>query len=121
MAAWTAYRLGCPRVRAEVSSAVAQVSGEQVRNTPVAGLDAALQGKAPGVMVTQNAGNPGNGITVRVRGASSISATNQPLYVVDGVPLVQDNQSQLNYGGQSLTGVTGLNPDEIDRMGRLAA
>jgi TonB-linked SusC/RagA family outer membrane protein len=104
------------RSRAEVSTATAQVQGEEVRNQPVAGVDAALQGRAPGVQVTQNAGNPGNGITVRVRGASSISANNQPLYVVDGVPLTQDNQSQIGFGGQSLTGVTGLNPDEIDRI-----
>ncbi|AHG89760.1 TonB-dependent outer membrane protein, SusC/RagA [Gemmatirosa kalamazoonensis] len=104
------------RSRAEVSSAVAQVGGENVRNTPVAGVDAALQGKAPGVQVTQNAGNPGNGITVRIRGASSISASNQPLYVVDGVPMIQDNVSQIGFGGQGITAVTGLNPDEIDRI-----
>ncbi|GLC26014.1 SusC/RagA family TonB-linked outer membrane protein [Roseisolibacter agri] len=104
------------RSRAEVSSSVAQVGGEQVRNTPVAGVDAALQGKAPGVQVTQNAGNPGNGITVRVRGASSISASNQPLYVIDGVPLIQENASQIGFGGQGMTAVTGLNPDEIDRI-----
>lgn len=104
------------RSRAEVSSAQASVGGQEVQNTPVAGVDAALQGKAPGVQVTQNAGNPGNGITVRVRGASSIAASNQPLYVVDGVPLIQDNQSQIGFGGQGLTAVTGLNPDEIDRI-----
>lgn len=102
--------------RAEVTGAVAQVTGETVRTPAVASLDAALQGRAPGVQVIQNAGNPGNGITIRVRGPSSISASNQPLYVVDGVPLIQENQSQIGFGGQSLTAVTGLNPDEIDRI-----
>lgn len=104
------------RSRAEVSSAVAQVSGEQVANVAVAGVDAALQGKAPGVQVVQNAGNPGNGITIRVRGSSSISAENQPLYVVDGVPMIRENMSQIAFGGQDVTAVTGLSPNEIESI-----
>lgn len=102
--------------RAEVSSAVSQVAAEAIQNTPVAGVDAALQGKAPGVQVVQNAGNPGNGITVRVRGAASISASNQPLYVIDGVPMLREDFSQLALGGQDLTAVTGISPDEIETI-----
>ncbi|MFL5581493.1 MAG: SusC/RagA family TonB-linked outer membrane protein, partial [Gemmatimonadaceae bacterium] len=102
--------------RAEVSNAIAQVSGEEVQGAAVAGLDAALQGKAPGVQVVQNAGNPGNGITVRVRGSSSISASNQPLYVIDGLPMIRENLSQMDYGGQDITAVTGLSPDEIETI-----
>src|SRR3712207_7692388 len=50
---------------------------DQIQAAAVAGIDAALQGRAPGVQVIQNAGNPGNGISVRVRGASSISARSE--------------------------------------------
>ena len=102
--------------RAQVTSAVAQVSAEAIANTPVAGVDAALQGKAPGVQVVQNAGNPGNGITVRVRGAASLSASNQPLYVIDGMPMIREDHTQLGFGGQDLTAVTGLSPDEIETI-----
>jgi len=102
--------------RGDVSSALSTVSGSDIANTPVAGIDAALQGKVPGVQVTQNAGNPGNGISVRIRGSSSVSASNQPLYVVDGVPIQQEDFSQLGYSGQGLTGVTALNPDEIESI-----
>ncbi|MDQ3949686.1 MAG: TonB-dependent receptor, partial [Gemmatimonadota bacterium] len=102
--------------RAEVSSAVAQVSGEAIANRPVASVDAALQGKAPGVQVVSNAGNPGNGITVRIRGSASLSASNQPLYVVDGVPIVREDLSALDFGGQELTSITGLSPDEIESI-----
>jgi TonB-linked SusC/RagA family outer membrane protein len=102
--------------RAELSNAVAQVSGEAIAGTPVAGLDAALQGKAPGVQVVQNSGSPGNGITVRVRGASSISASNHPLYVIDGVPMIREDMSQLDFGGQGITAVTGISPDEIESI-----
>jgi TonB-linked SusC/RagA family outer membrane protein len=102
--------------RAEVSSSVAQVSGSALTNTPLAGIDAALQGKAPGVQVVQNAGNPGNGITVRVRGAASLSASNQPLWVIDGVPMLRESMAQLGFGGQDLTSITGLSPDEIESI-----
>jgi TonB-linked SusC/RagA family outer membrane protein len=99
--------------RREISNSVSSVTGEAIVNTPQAGLDGALQGKAAGVQVIQNAGNPGNGITVRVRGASSLSASNQPLYVIDGVPLIREDFSQLDVGGQDITAVTGVSPDEI--------
>lgn len=102
--------------RQNVSSAIASVQPEEIINAPVAGIDAALQGKAAGVQVIQNAGNPGNGITVRVRGAASLSASNQPLYVVDGVPIIREDYSQLGLGGQGITAVTGLAPDEIESL-----
>jgi len=102
--------------RAEVSGALSTVSASQIQNTPVAGLDAMLQGKAAGVQVTQNAGNPGNGISVRVRGSASLTASNQPLYVVDGAPIQSGDFSQVGMGGQDLTAVTSLNPDEIESI-----
>ena len=104
------------RQRRELSNSVATVSAEEVANIPVAGVDAALQGRAPGVQVTQNAGNPGNGITVRVRGAASLEAGNDPLWVIDGVPMLSDDYSQLGVGGQDLTAVSGLAPDEIESI-----
>lgn len=102
--------------RATVSTAVATVRGEDVASVPVPGVDQALQGKAAGVQVTSNAGNPGNAITVRIRGAASLTASNQPLFVVDGIPLNNESVSQLDVGGQDINGVTGLNPDEIESI-----
>jgi TonB-linked SusC/RagA family outer membrane protein len=102
--------------RSEVTGALTTVSASDIRNTPIAGVDAMLQGKASGVQVTQNAGNPGNGISVRVRGSSSLTASNQPLYVVDGAPIQSGDFSQVGFGGQDLTAVTSLNPDEIESI-----
>ncbi len=99
--------------RSEVTGALSTVSSRDIANTPIAGVDAMLQGKAAGVQVTQNAGNPGNGISVRIRGSSSLSANNQPLYVVDGVPVQQADFSQIGFSGQDVTAITSLNPDEI--------
>jgi TonB-linked SusC/RagA family outer membrane protein len=102
--------------RTEASTATSTVTASEIQNTPIASADAALQGKAPGVEVVQNAGNPGNGISVRVRGSASITASSQPLYIVDGVPLISDPISQLDAGGQSITGVTGLSMNDIETL-----
>jgi len=102
--------------RREVSSSITTVPSVDLENPAVASLDAILQGKAAGVQIVQNAGNPGNGITVRVRGSSSISASNQPLYVVDGMPIFREDFSQIGLGGQDLSAITGLNPDEIETV-----
>jgi TonB-linked SusC/RagA family outer membrane protein len=104
------------QTRREVSSAISTVSSVDLQAPAVASLDAVLLGKAAGVQVTQNAGNPGNGITVRVRGSSSISASNQPLYVIDGMPIFRGDFSQLGLGGQDLSAITGLNPDDIESI-----
>lgn len=99
--------------RREVTNAVTTVQGADLVNVPIASIDAALQGKAAGLQVIQNAGNPGNAMTVRIRGSSSLSAGNQPLYVIDGVPMLRESYSQLGMGGQDVSAVSSLNPDEI--------
>ncbi|MBX0333281.1 TonB-dependent receptor [Pontibacter sp. HSC-14F20] len=102
--------------RREVTGATAKVKSEDIQNLPVVGVDQALQGRAAGVQISQNSGTPGGGITVRVRGATSISASNQPLYVVDGVPLTTGDFSQLGFGGQSVNAVTDINPNDIESI-----
>lgn len=102
--------------RRELSTSVTRVQAGEITNVPVASVEAALQGRAPGVQVTQNAGNPGNGITIRVRGAASLSAGNDPLWVIDGVPMLSDDFSQVGVGGQDLRAVSSLTPDEIESI-----
>ncbi len=101
--------------RRTVGGAVGSVRPENIQEVPIATLDNALQGRIAGVQVTQNSGVPGAALTVRVRGATSISAGNQPLYVVDGVPLNQGDFSGItgNLGGQSVDALADLNPNEI--------
>jgi TonB-linked SusC/RagA family outer membrane protein len=103
-------------VRANLSTSISSVSSEEIANQPIASVDGALQGKAPGVQVIQNAGNPGNGMSVRVRGMASISANSDPLYVVDGVPIVAGDISQLGLGGQTPAAISALSPDDIDHV-----
>lgn len=68
----------------QLVSSVASVKSDVLENQPVARVDQALQGRAAGVEVTANNGEPGAGSTIRIRGASSINGNNDPLYVVDG-------------------------------------
>ena len=75
------------KIKRDLTGVIARVKGDEVKNTPVANFNQALQGRASGVFVESQSGKVGEGIKVRIRGAGSISASNEPLYVVDGVPI----------------------------------
>jgi len=79
--------------RASITGSISQVSGETIEKMPVNTVENAMQGRVAGVFVQQNNGKLGQGIQIRVRGSSSVSASNQPLYVVDGIPVVMDDFS----------------------------
>ncbi|MGI4741621.1 MAG: SusC/RagA family TonB-linked outer membrane protein [Janthinobacterium lividum] len=99
--------------RRDLTSSIATVSSAQFKDQPVIGVDQALQGRAAGVQVFQNSGTPGAGIAVRVRGGASISGSNEPLYVVDGLPIITGSSSQLGTGNQGVNGLNDLNPNDI--------
>ena len=71
--------------RRDITGAVSSIDAENLEKTPVTRLENALQGQAAGVQVSQFSGRPGNALSVRIRGATSLSAGNEPLYVVDGI------------------------------------
>ncbi len=102
--------------RKELTGSVAKVSSEQIARLPVTGVDQALQGQAAGVQVTAASGTPGSSVSIRVRGPSSISAGNQPLYVVDGIPVNAGNYSQIGVGGQQVNALADLNPADIESI-----
>jgi TonB-dependent starch-binding outer membrane protein SusC len=72
-------------IRANVSTAIASIKSKDIEKLVVSGVEQALQGQAPGVMVTQVTGAPGDDIAVRIRGAGTLG-NNNPLFIVDGVP-----------------------------------
>lgn len=79
-----------------LTSSVSSVAAEDVSPAPLINLEQANQGVTAGLFVQNSSGKLGQGTTVRIRGGSSLSASNQPLYVVDGVPLTSGNQSNIN-------------------------
>jgi len=81
------------RIKKDLTGNIARVKGTEVANTPIANFTQALQGRAAGVFVEAQSGKVGEGIKVRIRGAGSINATSNPLYVVDGIPINGDPNS----------------------------
>jgi TonB-linked SusC/RagA family outer membrane protein len=80
----------------DVTGSVGTISGKEVASFPVASVDQALQGKLAGVFVTTNSGEPGGGVSIRVRGMGGFGAS-EPLYVIDGVIITyNDSNSSFN-------------------------
>lgn len=88
--------------RRDVLGAVSKVGGEELTKVPVASVSQSLQGRVAGVEVTSQTGAPGSSISVRVRGSSSISSSNDPLYIVDGIPVE--------------SGLNNLSPNDIESI-----
>ena len=98
-------------IRSEVSTAIASIKSKDIEKLVVQSVEQALQGQAPGVMVTQATGAPGDDIAVRIRGAGTLG-NNNPLYVIDGMLITSDN-AQTSAGGiagSSLNGLSSINP-----------
>lgn len=96
--------------KSDITGSVASISEDQMKQTIVTNADQMLQGKVAGVQVTQNSGAPGGATSVRIRGASSLNSSNEPLYVIDGVPMSGSNSVQgFDWMGGS-NGQTTVNP-----------
>ena len=103
--------------RRHVTGAITSVKPELTHEIPAAQVHEILKGRAPGVQVIQNSGTPGAAMTVRIRGSASINGGNDPLYVIDGVPLLQGSFSRLGgFGGQTVDALGDLNPNEIESI-----
>jgi len=100
----------------DVTGAISRVSGEKLNSIPVPSFEAALQGKAPGVQVIQGNGLAGSGSVIRVRGVGSISASGDPLYVIDGIPIVSDPFLRGNSGAMNQNPLSSLNPSDIESV-----
>jgi TonB-dependent starch-binding outer membrane protein SusC len=101
------------QTRSDLTGSIASVSAGEIANQPVASLDAALQGRASGVFVSSPSGTPGAGITMNIRGQTSLTASSEPLYVIDGVPIISEDLSGLFSGGQATNSLADLNPNDI--------
>jgi TonB-linked SusC/RagA family outer membrane protein len=80
--------------RTEVTGSVVSIRAETIQNTPTPSFENALQGRLAGVNVAESTGEPGAAPQVLIRGTGSITAGNEPLYVIDGVPLSQNLNQQ---------------------------
>ncbi len=102
--------------RGDLTAAISSIKGSDINKTPVASLEGAMQGRSAGVLVNNSSGQPGSAMRVNIRGASSINASNGPLYVIDGVPMVSENNSALFTGGYNFNSMADINPNDIESL-----
>jgi TonB-dependent starch-binding outer membrane protein SusC len=99
-----------------VSSSLSSVNVENLQSMPTKTIDGVLQGQSPGLLINQNSGTPGAAMSVRIRGNSSINAGNQPLFVIDGIPVTTGNFGTVSMGGQGINALSDLNPNDIESI-----
>ncbi len=101
----------------DLTGSISSLSAKELESYPVKDVVTAMQGKVAGVQITSSSGAPGAAMTIRVRGASSLNSGNDPLYVVDGVPIETSSISLLNVDdGHGLSALSFLNPNDIESM-----
>ncbi len=101
------------QIKRDLTGNIAKIKQSDIQDIPVATFDQAIQGKAAGVQVNSGSGKLGQGIQVRVRGQSSVSASNQPLYVIDGTPVTTDN---LSINDATTNPLSDINPSDIESI-----
>lgn len=110
----------------QLGNTISTVKGDQLTKGATANVLAALQGKTPGAQITQNSGDPAGGVSVRLRGISSVFSSSDPLYIVDGI-IVNNGTNRVtntsgNYDGSRFVGDIGqnrlsdINPADIERI-----
>lgn len=104
----------------DLTGSVALVDVAEMQKQPAFNLDVALAGRASGVMVTKTSGAPGAEASIRIRGASSVFGINEPLYVIDGVPIqigqgmgMDDYRSTKSF---QISPLAAINPEDIERI-----
>lgn len=105
--------------KSDLTGSVSSVESEDLLRSTVSSLDQGLSGRAPGVQVTQQSGQPGGATSIRIRGVNSINSANEPLYVIDGFPYYNDNsasQAGVFGGAPALNVLATLNPGDIESI-----
>lgn len=110
--------------RRQLGNSIGVVGGEKLQNAGTTNALAALSGKIVGAQISQNDGNPAGGMSVRLRGTSSIKGSSDPLYIVDGVIMDNSSTNVINLSADAqATGLQGgqnrlvdINPNDIERV-----
>jgi len=101
------------QIKSKVSSSITKVDGASLQNMPVASVELALQGKSAGVFIESLNGKATGSTRMRIRGSSSVTASNEPLYVVDGVPLSTET---LNQSGAAINPLSTFNFNDVESV-----
>ncbi len=104
--------------KAELGNVVSVIQVDELaREAPIKNMSELLNSRAPGVTVIQSSGVTGGGTRIRIRGSNSVSLSNEPLLVVDGIRMESGaSSSRLGLGGQAPSRINDINPDEIESV-----
>ena len=104
--------------KGDVTVAISTINAEEISSSAITSFDQSLQGQAAGVVVSQSTGKPGAAVSIRIRGTTSINGMNEPLYVVDGIPIIT-NANELTTGtvqGSEINPLSSINPNDIESI-----
>jgi len=103
--------------RGTFTGSASTVNQEDIKDAPYTSFESALIGKVPGMQITNSSGQAGSVSSIRVRGIGSMNASNEPLYVIDGVPVVSGSSGQLgDYIYTSNNIMNSINPSDIESI-----
>ncbi|MDI9859368.1 SusC/RagA family TonB-linked outer membrane protein [Flectobacillus roseus] len=110
--------------KSDVTGSVSKLKVDGNEDKPIASVDQLIQGRVSGVQITQNSGAPGSGMTFLIRGASSVTGSNQPLIILDGYPIETDQRSLTPNTGSSFwetsvpptNPLAAINPNDIESI-----
>ncbi|GAB3935620.1 SusC/RagA family TonB-linked outer membrane protein [Larkinella terrae] len=100
--------------RRDLTGSQVTVRGDDIARLPVQTFETALQGRTPGVQITQGSGRLGSALQIRVRGAASISAGNEPLYVLDGIPITSQDVNTTD--NELFSPLADIDPNDIESI-----
>ncbi len=100
----------------DLTGSVVSLDGDVMSEMPNRSFEQGLQGRVAGVQVTQTSAEPGGGISIRVRGTNSLLASSEPLYVVDGFPILVSISGAGNPGGIPINPLANINPNDIESV-----
>lgn len=100
-------------IKRELTGNIAKIRTQDIKDMPVTSFDQAMQGKAAGVQITAGNGKLGQAVQIRVRGQSSVSASNEPLIVIDGIPATTGDLG--SFGGAT-NPLSDINPQDIESI-----
>jgi TonB-dependent starch-binding outer membrane protein SusC len=99
-----------------ISGSIETVNEDDIKNVPIRTIDGVLTGQTAGLTVVSQSGTPGGQNMIKLRGGSSINASNQPLMVIDGIPVITGEYSQIGMSGQEINAMSDINPNDIESM-----
>lgn len=104
--------------KSDLTGSLSSISSDEITKVATSSLDQALQGRAAGVQVRQVTGKPGGGTSIRIRGTSSITAGNEPLYVIDGMMITSSSDETTAGGnlGVPVNPLAAINPSDIESI-----